>query len=637
VMTGILLGRRAALAVTLLNASVLAVFGWLTFKGVLPSHGFDISMTRATVAAINFIVLNAAAAISVAALLKRLQVLNTQMLATTAALRSETTELLKAREDLKQENAIRLESEKALHQSERKYRLLAESIRDVIWTADMNLRFTYVSPATENLQGWTPQEYVNLDLSDILTAEAMKTVAEEFARQMENAERFGSFEVSSTLQLEMRHKNGSTLWAEVSASFILGEDGRPVGILGVTRDISERVNTLREKERLVESLERAKKMEALGMLAGGVAHDLNNVLSGIVSYPDLLLMDMAPDSPLRRPLETIRESGKKAAAIVQDLLTLARRGVASAEVLNLNRLVMDHLQSPEYRRLLSFHPLVEVKTALAPELANTMGSAIHLAKTIMNLVSNAAEAMAEGGHITIATENVYLERPVKGYGEVAEGAYVLLRVSDAGIGISAEDQRRIFEPFYTKKKMGRSGTGLGMTVVWGAVQDHRGYIDVHSAEGKGTTIDLYLPATSQPAEKKDQPMPEALSGAGQTVLVVDDVAEQRQIATGILNQLGYTATAAASGEEAVAYLKNNPADLILLDMIMGPGIDGLETYHRILAHNPGQKAIVASGYAETDRVQRVLDLGAGACLKKPYSVEQLGRAIKAELAKPLRR
>jgi CheY-like chemotaxis protein len=293
------------------------------------------------------------------------------------------------------------------------------------------------------------------------------------------------------------------------------------------------------------------------------------------------------------------------------------------------------MHCPEYQRLLSFHPLVDVQTALEPKLANTLGSSIHLGKTIMNLVSNAAEAMPNGGRVIISTENVYLERPIRGYSDVKEGAYVLLRISDSGVGISSEDRQRIFEPFYTKKKMGRSGTGLGMSVVWGTVQDHKGYIDVQSTEGDGTCIELYLPATLQSEERKDlPPMLEALSGSGQRVLVVDDVEEQRDIATRILNQLGYVAMAAASGEEAVEYFKNNKADLIVLDMIMEPGIDGLETYRQILAISPHQKAIIASGYAESDRVKRAQELGAGACIRKPYSVEQLGTAIKSELAKP---
>jgi two-component system cell cycle sensor histidine kinase/response regulator CckA len=366
-------------------------------------------------------------------------------------------------------------------------------------------------------------------------------------------------------------------------------------------------------------------------LAGGVAHDLNNVLSGTVSYPDLLLMDLPRESPLRRPIEVIRESGKKAAAIVQDLLTLARRGVSTPEVANLNDLVGEYLISPEYQRLRALHPRVEVETRLEPELLNIMGSPVHLSKALMNLVSNAAEAMTNGGKIIIATENRHLDRSLKGK-EVREGDYAVLRISDTGVGISREDLHRIFEPFFTKKKMGRSGTGLGMAVVWGTVQDHHGYIDVQSAEGRGTEVIAFLPATRAESLKPPQASSlDSFKGAGETVLVVDDMKEQREIAEKIIEQLGYVAKSVESGEQAVELLRRERADLLILDMIMEPGIDGLETYHRVKKLHPHQKAIITSGYAETDRVHIAQRLGAGCYLKKPYTVHNMAVAIRSEL------
>ena len=415
----------------------------------------------------------------------------------------------------------------------------------------------------------------------------------------------------------------------MTASFLLDEDGRPLGILGVTRDITERNKAQREKEKLLESLSQSKKMEAIGRLAGGVAHDLNNVLSGIVSYPDLLLWDLPADSPLRRPIETIQESGKKAAAIVQDLLTLARRGVSVSEVVNLNEVIQEYLTSPEFQRMKSFHPLVTITTRLDPELLHILGSPVHLSKTIMNLVSNAAEAMPEGGEIMVTSHNTYLDRPVSGYTEVREGEYTVIKVADTGIGISAEDIQRIFEPFYTKKKMGRSGTGLGMAVVWGTVEDHQGYIEIQSASGKGTTVTLYLPGTRREKASKAAPNPmDRYRGQGETVLVVDDLEEQREIATRILNQLGYGAKSVASGEEAVDFIRREKADLIVLDMIMDPGMDGLDTYEEILRLNPRQRAIIVSGFSESDRVKETQKLGAGFYLRKPYTVEALAMAVQ---------
>ncbi len=379
-------------------------------------------------------------------------------------------------------------------------------------------------------------------------------------------------------------------------------------------------------------------MEAIGALAGGVAHDLNNILSGIVGYPDLMLLDMAENDPLRKPIETIRKSGKKAADIVQDMLTLARRGVAITHIVNMNDIVTEYLISPECARLKSFHPDVLMETQLAPDLMNMKGSGVHLSKTIMNLVSNAAESMPDGGVIRISTRNQYIDTPIGNYDTVTEGDYACVSISDTGTGIAPEDLEKIFEPFYTKKKMGRSGTGLGMAVVWGTVKDHNGYIDMHSAPGKGTVFTLFFPVTREAPESAATPFSiEQCMGNGETVLVVDDVKEQRDIASGMLKKLGYQVSVAASGKESIAHMTSHTADILVLDMIMEPGMDGLETYQQILAVSPGQKAVIASGFSETNRVKAAQRLGAGKYIKKPYTIESLGLAVQQELKKGLPR
>jgi len=344
------------------------------------------------------------------------------------------------------------------------------------------------------------------------------------------------------------------------------------------------------------------------------------------------LMDLPEDSHLRRPILTMQKSGQKATAIVQDLLTLARRGVAVTEVVKLNNIVSEYLISPECGKLKEFHPNVKLQTDLEADLLHILGSPVHLSKTVMNLVSNAAEAMPSGGTIFISTENRYVDSPIRGYDRVDEGDYVILTVSDSGIGISAEDIGKIFEPFFTKKAMGKSGTGLGMAVVWGTVKDHRGYIDIQSTKGKGTTFTLYFPVTRKELPKDKSLLSiEDYMAKGESILVVDDVKEQREIASRMLKRLGYSVTSVSSGEEAVDYLKDNSADLLVLDMIMDPGIDGLDTYKRILEFHPGQKAIIASGFSETDRVKEARRLGAGAYVRKPYSLEKVGLAVRDEL------
>lgn len=226
-----------------------------------------------------------------------------------------------------------------------------------------------------------------------------------------------------------------------------------------------------------------------------------------------------------------------------------------------------------------------------------------------------------------------MDEPLKGYEDVRTGEYAVLGVSDDGSGIAPEDLERIFEPFYTKKVMGKSGTGLGLAVVWNVVQDQKGYINVKSSE-KGTLFELYFPATREEiaSEKEEVPLEDYL-GHGEKILVVDDEERQREIACGILTKLGYTAEAVSSGEEAIEYMKENTVDLIVLDMVMPKGINGRETYQQIIKIRTGQKAVIASGYAKTKEVDIAQELGAGKYIKKPYTLEKIGVAVKKELEK----
>jgi CheY-like chemotaxis protein len=240
--------------------------------------------------------------------------------------------------------------------------------------------------------------------------------------------------------------------------------------------------------------------------------------------------------------------------------------------------------------------------------------------------------MPKGGVVTIKTVNQYLDKPIHGYDKVREGDYVVLSVSDTGEGIPAADLKRIFEPFYTKKVMGRSGTGLGLAVVWGTVTDHDGYINVQSEEGKGSIFTLYFPVTREDisAEAVAVVVSE-YTGSGESILIVDDVKEQRDLAAEMLRKLNYNVTSVSSGEAAVAYLKEHHVDLMVLDMIMDPGMDGLDTYRSILEIHPKQKAIIVSGFSESDRLKTAQALGAGTYVRKPYVIERLGLAVQKEL------
>ncbi len=503
------------------------------------------------------------------------------------------------------------------------YKILFEAAPDGVEVLDARGVIVDCNRAQEALLGYGHEEIIGNHTTRFFE-KAHTALFEERIRDLREQ---GYFEG----EVDLITKTGSVIPVWRKGSAINDEEGKFVGYMVYNRDLSHRKQAEEEKERLESELKQAQKMEAIGTLAGGVAHDLNNVLGGLVSYPDLLLMQLPGDSPLKKPIETIQQSGKKAAAIVQDLLTLARRGVAVSEVVNLNDIISDYFKTPEQQKIQAIHPHIRFKADLEEDLPNIVGSPVHLSKTIMNLLSNASEAMSDQGTITASTERRCPDRPISGYETIKEGEYVTLTVSDEGTGMSEEDLKRVFEPFYTKKVMGRSGTGLGMAVVWGTVKDHKGYIDIQSIEGKGTTIVIYFPVTERVHKERVVIPIERYRGRGETVLVVDDMREQREIVSSMLSTLGYGVSAVDSGEKAVAYLKDNPVDLLLLDMIMDPGMDGLETYKQVIHINPAQKALIASGFSETKRVKEAQGLGVGPYIRKPFVLEQIGQAVRNEL------
>ncbi|OQY43968.1 MAG: hypothetical protein B6240_11375, partial [Desulfobacteraceae bacterium 4572_87] len=516
-------------------------------------------------------------------------------------------------------------AEDALRDSEERYRLLVENQTDMIVKFDTDGHLTFVSQSYCKAFGKSEDELLGKKFIHIIHEEDREAVV----KALDKVHRPPYI---AHVEERAMTKDGWR-WQAWLNTAVLNEKNEVEETVAVGRDINKQKQVEEERIKLEAQLQQAQKMEAIGTLAGGVAHDLNNILGGLVSYPELLLLQLPDDSPLRKSILTIQRSGEKAAAVVQDLLTLARRGVVVTEVVNLNDVIAEHLKSPEYENLQSVHPGVHMETHLEKDALNILGSSVHLSKTVMNLVSNAAEAMPEGGNLMVSTENRYIDRPIRGYDNVKEGDYVVFTISDTGTGISPDDIGKIFEPFYTKKKMGRSGTGLGMAVVWGTVKDHNGYIDVQSTEGKGTTFTLYFPVTRGSLVERAETSLKDYMGKGEAVLVVDDVEEQRKIASDMLKELGYSVAFVSSGEEAVEYLRSNKVDLLLLDMIMDPGMDGLDTYKRILEIYPRQKAIIASGFSETDRVKEVQGLGAGAYIKKPFLLEKIGVAVKEELEK----
>jgi len=403
-----------------------------------------------------------------------------------------------------------------------------------------------------------------------------------------------------------------------------------INVYGV--DVTAHRHAEVQKLEMEKQLERAERMESLAVLAGGVAHDLNNILGPLVGYPDLILQKLPPDHPSVKIVEMLGRSARDAADVIQDLLTLARRGRMEFSPVNLNGVVQAFLDSATFHELTSNHPDLNLAINLDPDPAGISGSAHHLSKVVMNLVINAVDAMPEGGVLTVETRHDCLDRLPSGYADINPGEYQIVSVRDTGIGIAREETHKIFEPYYSKKKMGASGSGLGLAIVYGIVRDHHGYYDICSEPGKGTEFSLYFPVTDMPAKMAVNTTGDI--GGNESILVIDDNPDQRALANRLLSNLGYAVCDAVNGPEALMLLAEHPVDLVVLNMSFEMGSDGLDIFRQIRDLVPDQKTVIVSDHTIDDRIRELQKLGAGAFVRKPFTQQTLGRAIRAELSPP---
>jgi PAS domain S-box-containing protein len=554
----------------------------------------------------------------------------------------------------------RMKGFEEVSEAEIRYRHLFTSALEGIFRTTPEGRLLEANPALAAMTGYKSVEELLEQMSDIgrqMYADPLER--DEVRFQLETEDKIHDREIM------LKRKDGMVFPASLSAYTVRDENGRLQGfdvrIFNISerkrREQAERDQLAAEavsiaKSRLVDDLEwknrqlvealnelkatqmqlmQSEKMAAVGMTAGGVAHDLNNILSGVVSFPELLLTTISSDNEMREPLETILSSGRRAAAIVADLLTLTQGAVREKRRVQLEAVIDEYLLSVEFKQLMELHPGVEVDTSYASAPTLMQCSPVHIQKVVMNLVINAVEAIDGVGEVLITTGIETFHSGSDASGEDTIDRLAVMKVNDNGPGIPAENVKHIFEPFYTRKVMGMSGTGLGLTVVWNVVNEHGGRIEVDTSN-EGTEFTLYFPAEDGGvAQKKEEPSTgQEMSGTGR-ILVVDDEPLQRDIAQKMLTRFGYEVVVCSSGEEAVKYLENESVDLLVLDMLMPPGINGLETYRRILEIHPRQKAVIVSGYSENKDVKRAMQLGAGAFVKKPYTMHQIAQSVKKEL------
>ena len=520
----------------------------------------------------------------------------------------------------------RKKAEDALKENEKRFRMIVENMHDVIWTTDLNLQYTYISPASKNIMGYTPEEMNSMPIGTQLTPESFalvkKIFAEEFA--MESGENDADPNRSRIFEVEVIHKNGSTVWVEITATFNRDENGKPVEILLAGRNITERKKMLEEKDKLEKQLIQAQKMETVGRLAGGVAHDFNNMLSVILGYADLAKLRLPEDNPVLEHISEIEKAAIRSKDITAQLLAFSRKQIIAPKNINLNKMIT-HTQKALIRLIgedidLKFHPedgiwIIKFDPSQIEQI-------------LMNLAVNARDAMPAGGKLTIETANIRLNdaycREHLGF---TPGYYVRLAISDNGTGIDKETLPYIFEPFFTTKETGK-GTGLGLATVYGIVKQNGGFINVYSEPGQGTTFKIYLPRSVEEMDIKQDADEEPLVMGSGNILLVEDDALVLSMVTHMLKSAGYTVIASPNPLEALNLCGNGNStiDLVITDVVM-PIMSGRELRDRLSIIRPDIKVLFMSGYTANVIVHHgVLEEGVH-FLQKPFSLKELARKL----------
>jgi len=502
---------------------------------------------------------------------------------------------------------------RALKDSEERYRLLVEKILDGVFIVQDD-RVKCPNPSMTALMGYTAKELGAVPVADLIRPEDRERVLGRYRRILDGENLRG------TLAFGALRKGGNGFQAEVRAVPITWEE-RPAALC-LMRDVTR-------QGQLESQMQYAKKMEAVGTLAGGIAHDFNNHLQGISGYIQLLMMRGDRDRTEQGWLLQIERSVQRAAALTKQLLIFSRREESRLEPLDLNEVV----RQAQKTLARTIPESIAAELRLAADLYAVDGDAVQLEHVLFNLGINAKDAMPDGGKIVIATRNTRLDEAFcRNHAGLKPGAYVELSFSDTGHGMDPDTQERIFEPFYTTKGVG-SGIGLGLAIVYGIVQSHRGAILCESGPAAGTTFRIYLPAQERPgaAPGKEARKRADYRGA-ETILIVDDEADILDIGQNTLEQFGYTVLMARSGEEAVETYsrRGREIDLVILDLGM-PGMGGERCLRELLRMNPSVKVLIASGYAATQTVQGILEAGATGFMAKPYRLEDMLKKVREVL------
>jgi PAS domain S-box-containing protein len=518
----------------------------------------------------------------------------------------------------------RKEAEAALVKSEARFRALVETTSDWVWETDAAGHFTYCSPLCKTIYGYRPEELAGRSLFEVLThpedaAEGRKL----FNRCVEKGHGFQNIERRSLT------KEGGVIHIESSGIPIADEDGRITGFRGIDRDITKRKIVEKEREELEIQYRQSQKLEALGTLAGGIAHDLNNVLTPIMGGTQLSLMQLDPTHPIYNHIKTIEKGAQKAAELIHQILAFSRKQVLSAKPQNLTLLIKDF--AAMLRRLISEN--IRLTFSLEEKLGTIEADKNQMEQILINLVVNARDAVTSGGEIIIETTNrVVKEQDISRMeGKIIPGSYVVMSVSDNGMGIDSALLARIFDPFFTTKEPGK-GTGLGLSTVYGIVKQHGGEVKVDTAPGRGTRFDIYFPRSEESFQTGEQILPQTVTGGCETVLLVEDNEDVCEVVRTSLEHYGYRVLEAANGMEAIRIFEElqGEIDLLVTDVVM-PAMGGQSLVEYIRRQKPDLPVLFISGHPLDTDVGNLTQKEHDAFIQKPFNPQDLAGIIRRML------
>jgi len=523
----------------------------------------------------------------------------------------------------------RKQAEEALRESEQRYRLLAENMEDVIWSANLNFDWEYISPSFERLTGYSPEEALKIPLKRIITSDSYEKVIKTFQEELAKLDERTSQDVSKKAEVEFIHKNGSTVWAEVNVNLQFDKDGYPKGLYGVTRDITDRKLAEEEKKKLESQLRQTQKLESIGTLAGGIAHDFNNILGVVIGCSELSLLEAPKDNPAHAHLEEIKKAGVRARDLVKQILLFSRQTEQERHPLK------PHTHLKEVLKMLraTLPSTIEIRQNINNDTGTIFADPIQIHQILMNLCTNAAHAMQEkGGILEVSLDKTIIDaEEARQYPDLSPGPYVRLVVSDTGQGMEPLVMERIFDPFFTTKGIGE-GSGLGLSVVHGIVKSYHGSITVESELGRGASFQILLPAIVRPEEAEDAQKFAPPPKGKESILFVDDEQALVNATKGMLERLGYRVSAMSSSIQALETFRSQPDkfDLVITDQTM-PKLTGGELAKEILQIRDDIPIILCTGFSETIKPEIAGAMGIREIVMKPVVMSELGRTIRCVL------